>query len=161
MAKIISKLLAATRNHTTYDIGMLQAKAYRVLKQQTNAALTSRDIGSIHWALLGLAYATPKGIRPSEAAREIGVEAPFVTTLAQSLGKLGYVSLVPDPDDSRAKLICITEDGKRFVADTEPYLRGKMKEYLKGISLDDLGTYVVVLERIVANASDASKADKS
>lgn len=157
MAKITSKLLAAARNHTTYDVGMLQAKVYRVLKQQTNAALASRGIGSVHWALLGLAYATPAGIRPSEAARELGVEAPFVTALVQDLAKLGYVKLGPDPNDSRAKLLCITKSGKAFVAETEPYLRGKMKEYLKEISLGDLGTYIVVLERIVANASDAKR----
>ncbi|HEY0011159.1 MAG TPA: MarR family transcriptional regulator [Candidatus Paceibacterota bacterium] len=149
---ILKKLAAASRNHTTYDIGLLQAKVYRLLKQQTNAALAPLNIASVHWALLGLAYKSTKGVRPSEAAREMGVEAPFVTTLAQDLVKLGYLDLVRDPDDSRAKLLCLTDAGKAFVNETEPFLRAKMKDSLKDIGINDLGTYVMVLEQIVRNS---------
>jgi len=142
-------------NRTTYRAGLLQAKAYRILKSRTNKELLgfAEGISSIHWALLGLLHDNPSGLRPREAALELGVEPAFVTTLVSDLKKKGLVESSVDEADSRAKRISITRSGENFLATIEPKLRGAMRPLIAGISMSELAAYLVVLEKIVYNAS--------
>ena len=152
----LEQFKSAARNRTTYRAGLLQAKAYRILKLRTNRELNRIEIGisSIHWALLGLLHDESKGMRPREAAIELGVEAAFVTTLVADLKKKGFVESVADENDNRAKLLSITKKGKVFVTTTEPKLRAAMRLLVAGISINELTTYLVFLEKIVENSAN-------
>lgn len=145
-----TNIRTASRNRTTYRSGLLQARAYRMLKQHTNAHLADSGIIATHWALLGLLFEEKEGMRFSEAATELGVEAPFVTTLASDLGKKGLVMQMRDPSDSRAKRLQLTDDGRLFVERTERELRTHVRTLVPGISIDSLAGYFTVLESIVA-----------
>jgi DNA-binding MarR family transcriptional regulator len=151
MSGIIKKISTARRNRTTYTSGLLQAKAYRALKKWTTSALKSRNIATIDWALLGLLYEKKSGYRPGELAFELGVEAPFITALVTKLKKQGYVESKRDTKDTRVRCICLTKEGMEFVQDTEPFLREAMRPLIKGISIDDVISYLIVLEKIIEN----------
>ncbi len=148
MTGIFKKISAAARNTTTYRIGLLQAKAYRVLKQHTAKALEPLDISTIEWAFLGLLTETPAGIRAAVAAEELGVEAPFVSALLKKLEKKQLIDAAEDTTDSRAKLLRLTKKGEAFVASTEQHLRAAMRPLVAGVSLSDLLAYISVLEAI-------------
>jgi DNA-binding MarR family transcriptional regulator len=154
----LEKFKSAVRNRTTYRAGLLQAKAYRILKIRTNKELAKieKGISSIHWALLGILYDERDGMRPREAALELGVEAAFVTALVADLKKKGFVEVAADKEDSRAKRLAITTKGIKFLSDTEPKLRAAMRPLLAGISMSELMAYLAVLERIVGNSDDGS-----
>lgn len=147
----LDKARALLANRTTYGAGMLQTRAYRVLKRRTDAALAPAGITSVHWALLGLLASRPDGIRPGDAARELGVEAPFVTGLAAELVRKGYAAKDRDATDRRAWGLSLTPAGREFVDDTEPALRASMRPLLSGASAGDVATYLSVLECIVRN----------
>ena len=51
------------------------------------------------------------GMRPTELARLAGMTKQSVGELVDDLVDLGYVERIPDPEDRRAKLICLTDRG--------------------------------------------------
>ena len=151
MFNIVQKIQTAVRYRTTYNAGILQAKSFRVLKSHTGLGLDPYDISTMEWAMLGLLRDNSSGLRSSVLAEELGVEAPFITILFSKLKKLGYVISNVDQKDSRAKIICATEKGKKFVENTEIELRSHMQSLLEGISKKDLLSYLTVLEKIIEN----------
>jgi MarR family transcriptional regulator for hemolysin len=152
----LERFKSAARNRTTYRAGLLQAKAYRILKLRTNRELNRIEIGisSIHWALLGLLHDEPQGMRPREAALELGVEAAFVTALVADLKKKGFVESRADENDNRAKRLSITQKGDAFVSATEPKLRAAMRPLIHGLSINEITAYRLALEKIVGNSGD-------
>ena len=156
MTGFIKKIQMAARTTTTYRVGLLQAKTYRALKQYTTAALAHLDITTVEWAFLGLLYDAPKGMRASEAAAELGVEAPFITVLHKKLGKKKLVEAKQDENDTRAKVLFLSKEGRAFVAETEIYLRDKMRPLVSGSSMRDILAYISVLQTINKNSSKKS-----
>lgn len=137
---------------TTYNFGIVQNSVYRHMKQQTTKALAGSNMGTVEWALLGYLSEHHDGVRPSEAAEAVGVEPPFITSLSKALVKRGFIKLVPDTEDSRAKNLCITDSGKEFVEKTEPELRRHMRPLIEGVSVRELLTYYSVLKKIKKNS---------
>lgn len=154
MINVLTKIKSAAHNRTSYRVGLLQAKAYRVLKQKTMVVLTPLGISTIEWALLGL-LADRKSLRMSHVAQELGVEAPFITAMVLQLKKKNFIVLTKDINDSRVKSMSLTTEGNTFVTETEPIVRGAMRPIISGVSITDLLGYLSVLEQIVHNDSNS------
>jgi DNA-binding MarR family transcriptional regulator len=151
--KLLKKLKTAGENRTTYRVGLLQAKAYRLLKHHTDKKLIPFDMSSTHWAFLGLVYDATIGMRPGEIAEELGVEASFVTRLLNEFIEKGFIKRMTDEKDSRATLITLTEKGRVQVGKIEKYLRAEVAPLLEGISMGDLLSYLEVLRQIIENGN--------
>ncbi len=135
----------------TYSVGLLQAKAYRILKQNTSLLLKPYELSTIDWALLGVLYEQENGVGPSEMAQILGVEAPFVTAMAESLEKKGFITRIQSSTDKRAKLVVLTKAGKNLVPKLESHLRKKSKHLIRGVSISELLAYRRVLKAIIEN----------
>ena len=157
---IFRKLTSAAHNRTTYRAGLLQAKAYRILKQRTTELLAPAGISTIEWAFLGLLIDNDS-LRARETAYELGVEPPFVTVMAAKLSKKGFVIITKDADDSRAKNISLSEVGRQFVTTTEIELRSGMRGVIAGANPGDLLGYLAILECIVENGSKKTNKTKT
>jgi DNA-binding MarR family transcriptional regulator len=153
MMSLLKKIQTVARNNTTYQVGLLQTKAYRVLKQHTAKVLAEFDVSTIEWAFLGLLHDAPQGMRLNVVAQELGVEAPFVTQMTTKLKKTGYFEHSEDPEDSRAKIIMLTKKGRDFVTMAEKHLRTETKVLFEGVSGSDLLTYITVLDTIIKNSA--------
>ena len=151
MLEYLKKIIAHPEMLTTYHSGLLQAKAYRILKLRTSAFLAPFDISTIEWALLGILKDNPAGFRLLTLSEMLGVEQPFVTVLAEKLRKRKFITLTPQPDDKRVKITRITPEGKAFVIKTEKSLRSEMRPLFKNASVKDLFSYLKVLSTIVEN----------
>ena len=149
---IFRKLTSAAYNRTTYRAGLLQAKAYRILKQKTTELLAPHGISTIEWAFLGL-LSDKKVLRAQEVAGELGVEPPFVTVMAAKLSKKGLVVMVRDEKDTRVKNISLTKEGHVFVEKTEISIRTGIRGLVSGARPNDLLGYLAILECIVANGA--------
>ena len=57
----------------------------------------------------------PAGSRVVDLAERAGMTKQSMAYLTDSLAKLGYVAVGPDPDDGRAKRVALTERGKAAV----------------------------------------------
>ena len=149
---MLEKLAFANRNRTTYRVGLLQARAYRILKQETAAILKPLGITTIEWAFLGLLY-EHKTMRMKDSAQELGVEASFVTAMINRLMEKGLVGESRDETDSRAKCIFLSTKGKEFVPKTETVVRSSTRRLIAGANPRDLLGYIAILEKIIKNAA--------
>lgn len=78
-------------------------------------ALAPLGLTHAQYTLLASLYGMQRaGQRPSQRrlADHTGLEALYVSKLARSLGAAGLVERSPDPDDSRAVRLSLTDDGR-------------------------------------------------
>lgn len=133
----------------TYNAGLLQAKAFRILKKHTNTALQSVDISATEWGILGLLVNNPKGLRFSKIAVMLGVKAPFVTNSMIILAKKKLLVINTDTIDTRVKIATLNDTGRDFLKKTEPIVAKEIKRTFNGTSLRNLYGYVATLHGIV------------
>lgn len=144
----------------TYLAGALQIKAYRVLQDYTRQLLRRFNLSPTQWTALGMLHGHRGGLRASELARELGVEKPLVTVLADQLEAAGLVDTRQNADDARVRFIRLTNKGRRLMPTVEGSLREGLDKLLMGVSPEEIQNYQRILERIVSNAVGI-KADRS
>jgi DNA-binding MarR family transcriptional regulator len=149
---ILTKISRVARNSTTYRVGLLQARVYKILKERTSVVLAPLGVSTTEWAFLGLLKET-KAMRPKHIAEELGVEPPFVTFMVTHLKKEKLVEESVDTRDSRAKMLSLTPKGKTFVEKTEKFIRNEMRPLIAGTSPGDLSGYLTVLEKVIENST--------
>ena len=137
----------------SYSSGLLQIKAYRQLKSYVNKHLSTYDLSMAEWAILGRLFEVPDGERLATLAEMLAVEPPLVTLLVDGIEARGLVKRAADPDDRRAKRICLTPSGTALVQKVEKHIHGAMQELLADVTSEDLLAYTRVLEEISAKAT--------
>jgi DNA-binding MarR family transcriptional regulator len=138
--------------YTTYKTGLLQAKAYRIMRGHLAKILSAYDLSIPEWTILGQVF-EQEGIRLAEISGILSVEAPLVTTLTDQLEQKGLVARSDDPQDRRAKLLTLTERGKEIVPKIEKEASKKIFGLMRDVSEEDMLAYNRVLEFIVKNLS--------
>lgn len=137
----------------TYRAGLLQAKVYRILKDETAKILKPAKISTLEWALLGALSDYRQGLQLKVLADKLGVEPAFVTVMVQALKKRGLVTRISHEHDKRSKVASLTEAGVVFIQRTEKMLRGDIRPLFTGINARDLLAYLRVLSAIEKNAA--------
>jgi len=150
---LMLKLITNTESLSTYKTGLIQAKAYRSLKQVTSKALEPYHLSSLDWALLGLLFDSREGFKLVEIAELLGVESPFVTVLIDGLEAKGLVKRTVKAEDKRAKMITLTEKSIEMIPGIEKDLLAQTKVLLKGVGLNEVVSYIKVLSKIVENSN--------
>lgn len=88
-----------------------------------------------------------KPLRIGEIANQMQVVGPHVTRLLPDLERRGLVERVVDPDDQRARLIAMTDDGRRIVERYLGTVIGWVREVLDGWAPDDRTAFLTLLKR--------------
>lgn len=88
-------------------------------------------------------------LRPGVLAVRLSVEASHVSRQLRQLEKDGYVVRVPDPDDSRAHRIQLTEAGLRAVERIREASRRGLELVLADWSPEDLRQMAMLFHRLV------------
>jgi DNA-binding MarR family transcriptional regulator len=136
---------------TTALSGMLQVKAYRVLRQHVNEVLVNYDLSLTEWAILCNVHENKK-MKLAEIAMFLEVESPLVTNLIDQLLKKKFVIRKNDKNDKRAKIVSLSKNAITKLPEIEENLRKKMETLLSGISEVELETYFRVLSAITAQS---------
>lgn len=137
--------------YKTYRWGLLEAKSHRILQAYTTDILKPFKLSPIEWEILGLLSDHKSGVKLAAIAKELGVEAPFVTVNVNTLQKKGLMEYKSNPKDKRAKLASLTTQGDKEVEEIEKILKKKMDELYKDIPMGDLLTHLSVLEAVIEN----------
>ncbi len=97
----------------------LISRAHLQLSRQVNVrvARAGHDIKPSHGAVFG--QLTDEGGRLTDLARNANMSPQAMGELADELEAMGYVARTADPTDGRAKLITLTEAGRRCLDDGE------------------------------------------
>lgn len=93
-------------------IGYLLRLPYETLSQQVYGALAGEgfpDIRPAHSAVFR--HVERSGSRVSDLAQRASLTKQSLSYLVEDLAASGYVTLVPDPTDGRAKLVCLSARG--------------------------------------------------
>ncbi|MBB5167818.1 MarR family winged helix-turn-helix transcriptional regulator [Mycobacterium sp. AZCC_0083] len=92
---------------------------YLVLAQQVRKVLDKHMVSSglslARWKVLEVLEGTGS-IRQTALAQELGFAPRSVTQAVESLASDGLVERTPDPDDGRAKLVALTDEGAAALA---------------------------------------------
>ncbi|MEU3986577.1 MarR family transcriptional regulator [Streptomyces sp. NPDC026672] len=88
-------------------------------------------------------------LRPGELAQRLGVEASHVTRTVQQLQKSGHVTLVPDPDDRRARRVRLTDSGRHAVGSVRDAGARGMQVALADWRPEDLRQLATLFHRMV------------
>lgn len=111
------------------------------------------------------------GINQKDLAIHIGIEAPTLVRLLDSLEERGLIERQPDTTDRRAKTIHLTDAGALVLADLQDLAKELRIELLAGVSDSDLRACIRVFDTIMApdpttgfvltNASKNHKSNKN
>jgi MarR family transcriptional regulator, transcriptional regulator for hemolysin len=93
-------------------------------------------------------------VRQVVLAEMIRIEGPSLVRLLDQLCAANLVRREEDPDDRRAKIISLTDEGRVVTEKVEKQLVGLRADVLKGFTRSELETTLRVLSAF--NASDAS-----
>lgn len=135
----------------SYLSATLQTTAYRILREHVYAVLGKHHLTPTTWSLLGIIAEAKNGIRHTEIANKLYMKPPQVTHIVQQLQAEGVVTSVANQFDGRAKLLVLTNKGKRFVRRTEEEMRVQLGTLLDGLTENDMVIYDKVLRTIVMN----------
>lgn len=141
----------------TYQSGIIQASAHRVINRLVSDYLLKHGLTAMQWFAIGTIYdAGDQGIRLSDLTRKLSTTLPYVTNMVALLESKGIVRKIAHSGDSRIKLVSIVPKYKRTVDNIERELRDHMRENLydmDGITRQELQTYISVLYKIVRRTS--------
>jgi DNA-binding MarR family transcriptional regulator len=98
-------------------------------------------------ALLYRLSVEPDGLRVTDLAERLGVDAPTVTRKVQQLEREGLVARREDPFDRRASRLGLTPEGKRIIAKVLAARRAWLTRLLAGWDQDDQAQFARLLSR--------------
>lgn len=96
------------------------------------------------------------GLRLTVLAEMAGMTKQSVGEIVDDLEARGYVKRIPDPDDKRAKIICLTERGERAQATGLALFAKVEKQWAKRYGADRIAEVRELLEEVAANEAPAA-----
>lgn len=101
--------------------------------------------------------ARPGGARPGFIAERSRMAPPNVTTVLDRLSDRGLLYRAPDPDDGRATIVLLTEEGKRLVRAVAAANNERLGAALALLEEDDLAELRSGLEALVREMDPRTK----
>lgn len=99
---------------------------------------------------------TTDGIKQSELAERTDTDPMTVSGIVERLEAKGYVRRQPDPNDSRAKLVFVTDIGREMVIEVRAQAMAREPLIFSGISDAEFETVLNTLTRLSANLVNAT-----
>lgn len=113
-----------------------------------------RDIRPTHGCVFR--FVRGPGMRLTVLAEMAGMTKQSVGEIVDDLVARGYVKRIPDPEDKRAKLICLTERGERAQATGLALFAKVEKQWAKCYGAERIEQLRELLEEIAANEAPAA-----
>lgn len=152
MSKSINNLNNDLSQITTYQSGIIQSSAHRVLNRVTTDFLLQYGISSMQWFILGSVYDSgPSGMRISDLMRRVQTTLPYITNTVTLLESKGLVKKIGHTGDSRIKLVSIPASKRKLVEEIEIGLREHLRTTLYDqdhITREELQDYITVIYKI-------------
>lgn len=137
---------------TTYESGVIQSSAHRVLSRIKSDFLLQYDLTSMQWFVIGLVYESGStGLRLNELMKVLDTTMPYITNVVNTLEAKDILHKVSDVHDSRVKIALLNPKYKKTVTEIEHGLRDELRQKLyreDQISREELATYISVLYKI-------------
>ena len=107
------------------------------------------------WGYIVLTALDRTPIRTQSAlAQAIGADKTRIIPTLDELQQQGYIERVPDPDDRRARLLAITESGRRIKDAVQVDIQRGEERWLGQLSANDREVFLRVLSQLSARGAD-------
>ena len=127
-----------------HEMGVLVRRIRRLIAER--ARMVHPDLSPVAYSMLmALNESGPR--RASDLVGLFSVDKGAVSRQVQSLLELGLIERAPDPEDRRAAILSITEEGSRRLATIAAARRSEVIDRLTEWSDEDLRAFVTVLAR--------------
>lgn len=142
--------LANLANITTYQSGVVQASAHRIVQKHTATALSRYRLTSMQWFTIGTILDTgDQGIRLSDLARSLDTTLTYITNTINLLESRKIVIKKSDAKDARIKWVTINPKYRDTCEEIEQFVRSELRALLYSeIKPQELTTYINVLYKI-------------
>jgi len=135
---------AATLGDLEHEMGVVVRRIRRVIALRARAV--HPDLAPASYLLL--TYVAEHGpLRASEIADQFEIDKGAVSRQIASLTDLHLLGRVTDPEDGRALLVSVSDEGRARLADVGRHRRKWLDERLGDWSEDDLTAFVETLGR--------------
>ena len=134
------------------EVGVLIRRVRRVIGVRARAVHESLQPASY----LILSHVNENGpVRASSIVEVFDIDKGAISRQVAHLIDLGLVSRTPDPDDGRATLLTVTDEGARRLKDVADHRRKWLEEQLDDWSERELSAFVSELARYNAALSES------
>lgn len=135
---------------TTYQSGVVQSNAQRVIRSFTNTYLIDHNLTTMQWFIIGtLLDAGQSGMRLTDLAQSVTTTLGYLTNTLNLLEAKGMITRTTDETDSRTKLVAVAESFLPKCTEIEQDLRKKMRKTIyASITPEELTIYIQVLYKL-------------
>ncbi|HIH03192.1 MAG TPA: MarR family transcriptional regulator [Methanoregulaceae archaeon] len=128
-------------------MGWIHWFVHRYLARRLEAdGLSSRQFRFLHYLL------RHDGVHQEQIASALMIDPAIGTRTVRDLIEAGYVTRERDPVDRRANVITLTEKGRAMAPLIDEAIRDLNDALLAGLSDEEHGTLLLLLDRIVENS---------
>lgn len=90
-----------------------------------------------------------RGVIARELAEMSGTTPASVTSLLQGLEDRGLITRTPSPDDSRIKLLAVTDEGSRIIEGFDDEMKAAQDRLYAPLSADEQELLLALLTRVI------------
>ena len=135
-------------------LGWLLGRADLLFAEGVTRAMHARGFAGIRLVHIALIRNVDEGgTRISEIAKRAGMTKQATGQLLAEFVELGYVKLVPDPNDGRAKIARYTAKGKRLLLAIVSSIEDTESTVAAAIGPDDLASLKTIIARLLSPPS--------
>ncbi len=127
-----------------HEMGVLVRRIRRMIAER--ARLVHPDLSPVAYSML-MALNDTGPRRASDLVDMFSIDKGAVSRQVGALLELGLIRRSPDPEDRRAAILAITEEGSRRLATIAAIRREEVSARLSGWSSEDLQQFVGLLSR--------------
>lgn len=119
---------------TTYQAGVMQATAHRLLQRRCDEVLQPYGLTKAQWLVLGTVWdGGAGGVRVTDLARLLDTTLPYLTNTLKALEAKHMVHRMSHEGDGRSRLIAIEPDYEPTLREIEQVLREALRETIYGV----------------------------
>jgi DNA-binding MarR family transcriptional regulator len=127
-----------------HEMGVLVRRIRRMIAER--ARMVHPDLSPVAYSMLmALNDSGPR--RASDLVDLFTIDKGAVSRQVGALLELGLIERSPDPEDRRAAILAITEEGTRRLGTVAAMRRREVSERLSGWSDDELAGFVAMMAR--------------
>jgi DNA-binding MarR family transcriptional regulator len=141
------------RNAARRDLAEMLAELARRTVAAEQPVLAAHGLSM--WGYIVLTALDRSPIRTQSAlAHAIGADKTRIIPTLDELQQHGYIERIPDPDDRRARLLAITESGRRIKDAVQVDIQRGEERWLGQLSADESEVFLRVLNQLSARGAD-------
>jgi DNA-binding MarR family transcriptional regulator len=92
-----------------------------------------------------------RGVNARELSEMSGTTPASVASLLQGLEDRGLITRTPSPDDSRVKLIAVTDEASALVVGFDDQMRAAQERFFSTLTTDEQTQLLGLLDRVVTD----------